>query len=74
MIVVPRLTIVPPSLGPERAARRSGGDQVTSHLHNIHRVHVSVSGCLSTDLTIVASCVLAAPLLEGGMESDRWGQ
>lgn len=35
---------------------------------------MSVCGWLSINIAIVASSVLAFPLVEGGMESDRWEQ
>lgn len=76
VIEVPQLTIVPPFWG--RSARRggaAGAGNVSIHRHHsVPAWAVSVCGWLFIDIAIVASSVLAFPLVEGGMESDRWEQ
>lgn len=76
VIEVPQLTIVPPFWG--RSARRggaAGAGNVSIHRHHsVPAWAVPVCGWLFIDIAIVASSVLAFPLVEGGMESDRWEQ
>lgn len=76
VIEVPQLMIIPPFWG--RSARRrgaAGAGNVSIHWYNSGAAWtVSVCGWFAINIAIVASSVLAFPLVEGGMESDRWEQ
>lgn len=76
VIEVPQLMIIPPFWG--RSARRggaAGAGNVSIHWYNSGAAWtVSVCGWLVINIAIVASSVLAFPLVVGGMESDRWEQ